>query len=93
MTLTLQIANQLFHLTLQLCMMHHHTKSGNKMFSGSEDISRQTDIDILSFTVTLTLNTAIQFFYRILWLMMMYLQTKFGYKQNSLEDIVETVVV
>ena len=37
-TLTLKIANTFFHKTLWLMMLHHHTKSGNKMFCGSENI-------------------------------------------------------
>ena len=42
-------------------MMHHNTKSGNKMFDGLEDII-WTNIDILTFTMTLTLNAVIQCF-------------------------------
>ena len=48
-------------MTLQLMMMHHNTKFGNKMFGGLEYII-WTDTVILTFTVTLTLIAAIQFF-------------------------------
>ena len=32
----------LFCVTLWLNLQHHHTKFGNKMFCGSEDITRTT---------------------------------------------------
>ena len=37
-TLTMKIANKSFCMTLQLMMMHHNTKLGNKMLGGLEDI-------------------------------------------------------
>ena len=36
--LTLNIVNQFFCMTLWLLMLHYHTRFGNKMFCGSEDI-------------------------------------------------------
>ena len=38
MTLTLKIANDSFRMTLQLIMMRHNTKFGNKIFGDLEDI-------------------------------------------------------
>ena len=38
MTLTLKLAQQSFRMTLQLMMMHHHTKFNYKRLSGSEDV-------------------------------------------------------
>ena len=38
LTMTLNIANQFFFMTLKLMFMHHHTKFGNKMYGGSEDV-------------------------------------------------------
>ena len=55
-------ANHFFFCrTLQLIMMHHNTKFGNKMLGGLENIS-WTNINILTLTVTLTLNAVIFFF-------------------------------
>ena len=36
LTMTLKIANQSFHMTVQPVMMHHHTKFGIKRFICSE---------------------------------------------------------
>ena len=92
MTLTLKIANQSFRMTLQLKMMHHNTKFGNKMFCNLEDII-WIHTDILTLVVTLTLNAVIHLFHKALWLMMMYYQTKFGcQKINSSKDIEEKVI-
>ena len=44
----------LFHMTLWLILQQQHTKFGNKVFCGSEDITGQIFIDILTFSVTLT---------------------------------------
>ena len=50
MILTLEAANQPFHLTLWLIIMHHNTKFGDKWFSGSEDIVWTNAVnDILKF--------------------------------------------
>ena len=38
MTLTVNIKNYFFCMALWLMVLHHHTKFGNKMFCGSEDI-------------------------------------------------------
>ena len=43
-------------------MLHHHTKFGNKMFCGSEDIIRTNIHWHFESAVTLTLNAVIQFF-------------------------------
>ena len=34
----LEVSIPIFHTTLQLMMMYHHTQFGHKRFSGSEDI-------------------------------------------------------
>ena len=47
-------------MTLQLIMMHHNTKFGNKMLGGLENI--WANINLLTFAVTMTLNAVIQFF-------------------------------
>ena len=59
-TLTLKIANPPFSMTLWLMMVHHNTKSGNKMFAGEEDTG--TNTDILTVAVALTLIAVIHFF-------------------------------
>ena len=75
-----------------LMMLHHHTKCGNKMFCGSEDIRTNIQGHFEPLLVTLSLNALIQFFHRILKLKMPCYQTKFGCKQtSSLKDIVEIV--
>ena len=104
--LDLDRSHPIFHRTLRLLMLHHHTKY-NKMFCDSEDIIRTNIHNVLSFrryldkhsqtfwitVVTLTLNAVIQFFHRTLRLMMQYYQTTFGCKWNSsLEDIVEILI-
>ena len=73
-----------FRATLWLMMLPHHTKFGNKMFGGSEDII-WTNIHqhFENFAVTLTLNTVIQFFNRTLQFMMLYYHTMFGCKWTS----------
>ena len=48
MTLTLNTVKQFFCITLWLMMLHHHTRYGNKMFCGSEDIIQQTFNNILN---------------------------------------------
>ena len=74
-------------------MLHNHTRFGDKMFCGSEDIVQKNIQTFWTFPVTLTLNAVIPFFHRTLWLMMMYCHTKFVCKwTSSLEDIVQIVV-
>ena len=55
MTLTLKTANQLFHLTIQLMIIHQRNKFDYKRLSGSEDIfqtsSGYTDAVIAILTV------------------------------------------
>ena len=46
-SLTLNTVNNFFCMTLWLIMLHYHTRFGNKMFFGSEDII-QTFTDILN---------------------------------------------
>ena len=88
----MKIANQSFCTKLQLMMMHHNTKFGNKIFGSLEDIM-WTNTEIYSFTVILTLKTANQSFRKTIWLMMMHHHTQFGDKRLSdSEDIVETVI-
>ena len=62
MALTLKIANIFFCATPLLMMMHHHTKFGNKMCSGSEDIISQTSTDILNLCCDLDLEHSYQNF-------------------------------
>ena len=77
--LDLEDSKQVF--SLRLMIMHHYTKAGNKMFSSSEDISRQTFISILK------LNNF--FFHTTLWHTRIYHQTKFDCKRVSSSDDVE----
>ena len=48
------LLNQFFCMTLWLIMLHKHTKFGNKMFCGSEDIV-QTNINIFNLRCDLDL--------------------------------------
>ena len=62
-------------------MVHHNTKSGNKMFGGLEDIIICCDLDPF-FS-----------FHKTLWLLMMYHQNKFGCQGiNSSDNVVERVI-
>ena len=53
-TMTLKITSESFCTRLQLMMMHHNTKFGNKMFGGLEDIV-WINIDILTLPCDLDL--------------------------------------
>ena len=62
-TLTFMIANQHFHIVLWHMMVHHHTKSGYRRLSTSENILQtKTDRNVQPSLekVTLTLKTEIQ---------------------------------
>ena len=50
--MTLKTANYFSHTKLQLMMLHHHIKFGNKVFCGSEDII-QTNNKTLTDNLTL----------------------------------------
>ena len=79
-----------WHSGLWCCI---HTRFGDQMFCGSEDIRTNIHCHFKTFAVTLTLNTVIRFFHRTLQVMMLYYQNMFGCKQtSSLEDIVEIVI-
>ena len=93
-TFTLNTVNQFFCTTLWLMMLHNHTRFGNKIFCGSEDIFQtKHSLTFWTFTLTLTSNAVIPFFHWTLQLMMLYYQTKFGCKgTSSLENVVEIVI-
>ena len=58
-------------------MTYHHTRSGCKRISNSENISSNSNILIIwVFTVTLTLKVTCQSFKVALWLVMMHYHTK-----------------
>ena len=94
LTLTFKIANQSFCITLWLMMMHHNNKSGNKMFSGLEDII-WTNINIVTLCCDLDLEYSNPvLFHRTIWLMIIYHQIKFGcHWISSSENIVERVIL
>ena len=80
-------------MTLWLMILHYHTKFGNKIFCGSEDII-WTNINILTFHCDVEPECSNPFFFhRTLWFLMMYHKTKFGCQGiSSSENIVERVI-
>ena len=54
---------KLFHVTLWLILQHHHTKFGNKMFCGSEDITGQIFTDIFNLQCDLDLERSNPIFF------------------------------
>ena len=64
-------------MTLWLMMLYLHTKFGNKMFGGLEDII-WINMDILTLHCDLDLECSNTIFHKTLWLMIMYHQTKFS---------------
>ena len=84
MTLTFKLAYQSFCMTLQITMMHHHTKFGYKRFGGSDDIG-QTNIHW-------HLETLIQISHKTLQLLTMYHKTKSDDKRISISKDTEGTV-
>ena len=62
-------------------MLHYHTRFGNKIFCGSEDVE-ESYFDHMSPRCDLDLEDSKQFFFfcMTIWLTMLHHHTKFGYK-------------
>ena len=90
--LDLEHSKPIFLHALQLTVMDHNTKFGNKMFRGSENII-WINIDILTLCCDLERRNPLFkksfFFHKVLWLTLMHHKTKFGCRRiSSLEDII-----
>ena len=79
-------------MTIQLMMLHHHTKFGNKMFCESENII-QTFMNMLNLHCDLDLECSYPTFSTKHSLMMLYYEIKYGCKwTSSLGDTTAVVI-
>ena len=83
----LELANQFFHMTLELRMMNHHAIFGHKRFRRSYDIVGTNILRHLNLCVTLNLNSANQPFHRSLLLVVVNRLTKVIARRTAVQEL------